>query len=330
MEIINFQILKSDNLTINCDLRSIPENRKKPLVIFLHGFKSFRNWGFIPFCCEFFAKNGFMVINFDYSMNGIIDSEKSIFDTEIFARQTISSHLNDFIYLIEKIKAKDIVINDYLARYWNNQVFTIGHSMGGAISLLGYDKVRQDKIVLWATISQIDRNTERQKQIWKEKGYTEIKIMPSEQILHLNYSYIEDKEKIHQFLLDIQDRLFSIGSHLATDASKMEKVKDMLPSLFDEDILVLEKAIDEMEEHLEPMKFFVLPGGHPLVSHCHIARCICRRSERNVVRYSRHHNTIDPHILPYLNRLSDYLFVLSRYITKLLGAPEFPWIPKRQ
>ncbi|MCX8144079.1 MAG: cob(I)yrinic acid a,c-diamide adenosyltransferase [Bacteroidia bacterium] len=143
-------------------------------------------------------------------------------------------------------------------------------------------------------------------------------------------SDIEDKEKIHQFLLDIQDRLFSIGSHLATDVSKMEKVKDMLPPLFDADIQALEKAIDEMEEHLEPMKFFVLPGGHPLVSHCHIARCICRRSERNVVRYSRHHNTIDPHILPYLNRLSDYLFVLSRYITKLLGAPEFPWIPKRQ
>jgi Uncharacterized conserved protein len=74
-------------------------------------------------------------------------------------------------------------------------------------------------------------------------------------------SDVEDKEKIHQFLLDIQDRLFSIGSHLATDASKMEKVKDMLPPLFDADIQALEKAIDEMEEHLEPMKFFVLPVG---------------------------------------------------------------------
>lgn len=195
MELINFKIQKFDNLFVNCDLRFIPDNRKKALVIFLHGFKSFRNWGFIPFCCEFLAKKGFMVINFDYSTNGIIDSEKSIFDPEIFARQTISSHLNDFLDLVEKIKKKDILINNYLSEYWNNQIFTIGHSMGGAISLLGYDKVRQDKIVLWATISQIDRNTERQKQIWKDKGYTEIKIMPSEQILHLNYSYIEDKEK---------------------------------------------------------------------------------------------------------------------------------------
>lgn len=143
-------------------------------------------------------------------------------------------------------------------------------------------------------------------------------------------SDIENKEKIHQFLLGIQDRLFSIGSHLATDISKLEKVKDMLPPLFDEDIQALEKAIDEMEEHLDPMKFFVLPGGHPLVSYCHIARCVCRRSERNVVSYSRYQNALEPHILPYLNRLSDYLFVLSRYITKLLGAPEFPWIPKRQ
>ncbi len=141
---------------------------------------------------------------------------------------------------------------------------------------------------------------------------------------------IENKNKIVQLLTDIQDRLFSIGAHLATDLSKIEKVKDMLPPLQDKDVLILEQSIDEMEKLLEPMKFFILPGGHQLVSHCHIARCICRRAERSVVKFLHVQEDIEPQILPYLNRLSDYLFVLARYLTKKLNVSETPWIPKRK
>ncbi|MCX7728651.1 MAG: cob(I)yrinic acid a,c-diamide adenosyltransferase [Bacteroidia bacterium] len=140
---------------------------------------------------------------------------------------------------------------------------------------------------------------------------------------------IENKENLIQILLTIQDRLFSIGAHLATSSDKLEKVKEMLPPLFDDDILLLEKSIDQMEEELEPMKYFVLPGGHKVVSYCHVARCVCRRAERWVVKYYHIEPNIEPHILPYLNRLSDYLFVLSRFLSKKLNVNEIPWVPKK-
>jgi cob(I)alamin adenosyltransferase len=142
-------------------------------------------------------------------------------------------------------------------------------------------------------------------------------------------SSIDNKEKILERLIIVQDRLFTIGSHLATDIDKLEKVKEMLPLLYDEDITFLEESIDEMESELEPMKYFILPGGHKIVSHCHVARCICRRAERKVVKFSKVQPEIEPHILPYLNRLSDFLFVLGRYVAKKMNAREIPWIPKR-
>lgn len=136
-------------------------------------------------------------------------------------------------------------------------------------------------------------------------------------------------QNISEQLIFIQDRLFSIGAHLATDIEKIEKVKEMLPPLYDEDIKTLEISIDKMEEELEPMKSFILPGGHIIVSYCHICRCVCRRAERSIIAYARQSREIEPHILPFMNRLSDYLFVLARYFTKKLNAQEIPWVPKR-
>lgn len=125
-------------------------------------------------------------------------------------------------------------------------------------------------------------------------------------------------------LLEIQDRLFTMGSLLATDP-KGSKIQ--LPQLQDSDIENLENWIDQMEESLEPMKSFILPGGHTTVSFCHIARCVCRRAERIVVDLNQT-DKIDPIILTYLNRLSDYLFVLSRKLTLDLNANEIPWKPR--
>lgn len=126
-------------------------------------------------------------------------------------------------------------------------------------------------------------------------------------------------------IVTIQDRLFTLGSWLASDP---EKSKMTLPEIKPEDIEVLEKSIDKMDEELEPMKFFVLPGGHQTVSFCHIARCVCRRAERLVVELNEHAEQ-NPVIISYLNRLSDYLFVYSRYLTVKLKAEEIPWVPKK-
>ncbi len=122
----------------------------------------------------------------------------------------------------------------------------------------------------------------------------------------------------------IQDRLFTIGSLLAADP---EKNKMPLPQIFEDDVVTLEKAIDVINDQVPEMKSFVLPGGHVFVSYCHIARCVCRRAERAVLRLAENEKVEE--LLPkYLNRLSDYLFMLSRQLTQRLNAIETPWKPK--
>ena len=127
-------------------------------------------------------------------------------------------------------------------------------------------------------------------------------------------------------LKEIQDRLFTIGSTLATDRSKETKMK--LPDLHESDLTFLENRIDAMTEALPEMKSFILPGGHVAVSSLHVARCVCRRSERLVVNMMEHQMEVDDLIIRYLNRLSDYLFTLARYAGMKLGAEEIPWKPR--
>jgi cob(I)alamin adenosyltransferase len=127
-------------------------------------------------------------------------------------------------------------------------------------------------------------------------------------------------------LQEIQDRLFTIGSALACDPEKEKKMK--IPDLKETDITLLEKEIDKMNDLLPPMKSFILPGGHPSISHLHIARCVCRRAERSCVRLESEKIEVEPIIIKYLNRLSDYLFILARYTGRLLNVADIPWKPR--
>lgn len=138
------------------------------------------------------------------------------------------------------------------------------------------------------------------------------------------------EENGKKILLEIQDRLFTIGSSLACDPEKETKMR--LPDLREADVVLLEAEIDRMTEQLPPMKHFILPGGHPLVSNLHIARCVCRRAERCCVRLDpvsmEEGNSSELIIIRYLNRLSDYLFTLARFAGQLLDTPETPWKPR--
>lgn len=127
-------------------------------------------------------------------------------------------------------------------------------------------------------------------------------------------------------LKEIQDRLFTIGSSLACDPKKETKLH--IPDLHEADIILLEKEIDTMNETLPVMKHFILPGGHSAVSFTHIARSVCRRAERNCVNLKAHDEPVNPLIIKYLNRLSDYLFVLARYAGHLHKVPEVVWKPR--
>ena len=130
-------------------------------------------------------------------------------------------------------------------------------------------------------------------------------------------------EAITDQLREIQDRLFTIGSALATDPGKEVKMK--LPDLHESDAEWLETQIDKMNEVLPEMRSFILPGGNLASSTCHVARCVCRRAERICVGMQEEGEPIPVLILLYLNRLSDYLFVLARFIGHLNNAPELPW-----
>lgn len=129
-----------------------------------------------------------------------------------------------------------------------------------------------------------------------------------------------------RILKEVQDRLFTIGSSLACDPDKEPKMK--LPDLNEKDIALLEDEIDKMDALLQPMKSFILPGGHPSVSTIHIARCVCRRAERLCVNMHEHEFFVDQLVIKYINRLSDYLFVFARYTSHLLGVEEVAWRPR--
>ena len=146
---------------------------------------------------------------------------------------------------------------------------------------------------------------------------------------------IRDQEidpRSKEILIHIQNKLFTVGAILATDPEKqvLKSGKERLniPKVDEEEIALLETEMDAMDAKLPPMTHFVLPGGHTTVSYCHIARCVCRRAERLAAQLHEQ-EPIDERVLMYLNRLSDYLFVLARMLSYQLQAEEIKWIPKK-
>jgi cob(I)alamin adenosyltransferase len=133
---------------------------------------------------------------------------------------------------------------------------------------------------------------------------------------------IDDNQK--DILKEVQDRLFTIGAALASDP---EKSKMKIPDLHLSDITFLENQIDEMNLVLPELKHFILPGGSPVVSFCHVSRCVCRRAERIIV-HLKAESFVDEKIVVYLNRLSDYLFVLARKLCFDRNVPENQWLPR--
>ncbi len=136
-----------------------------------------------------------------------------------------------------------------------------------------------------------------------------------------------------EVLINIQDKLFTLGAILATDPEKwtLKNGKERLniPKINEGDIEALENQIDQMNDSLPPMTNFILPGGHTTVSYCHISRTICRRAERMATLLDEN-EPFDPRVLKYLNRLSDYLFVLGRKLSHDLQAKEIKWIPEKK
>ena len=141
--------------------------------------------------------------------------------------------------------------------------------------------------------------------------------------LGLVVSMIPARSRGKAVLNRIQERLFVVGSLLAND-HRVSLMK--LPQLQEEDVVLLEKEIDLMTAKLPELKAFILPGGSQAASWCHVARCVCRRAERAVVDLSMK-DKVDVLVIIYLNRLSDYLFVLARALNQAQGIKDILWKP---
>lgn len=187
----NFILYNKLKEKINCDIYFAESQKPSPIVILLHGFKGFKDWGFLPCLAEKLALAGNIVINFDFSRNGIIDREKLIYNPEIFASNLISIEIDDTLTIINAINQNQIPELD-LGNIWNREIYLAGFSRGGGIAILISNLTKIDKLALLAPISTFNRYTTRQIENWEKSGKLIFKNSLTNQKLHINYSYIEE------------------------------------------------------------------------------------------------------------------------------------------
>jgi len=181
----------------------------------------------------------------------------------------------------------------------------------GKTSLIGGTRVTKDhdRLDAYGTVDELNSHLGVVRALMRREGFS-----------------AEDEttvKKIDELLAKTQSELFNVGSQLACEDDELRR---QLPQVQDSSIADLEQAMDEYSTHLEPLKNFILPGGCLSAAHTHIARTVCRRAERLTVAISAH-ESVDDNVIKYLNRLSDYLFVLSRRLNQLLKIPEPIWKP---
>ncbi len=183
----NIKIQSYDGREIQVSLYGENNREDAPNIVFVHGFKGFKDWGFFPYAAQYFADKGFFVVTFNFSLNGIGDNPLEFTEIEDFAKNTISREVKELELVIDNLKK-----GTFGKRTGKTGI--IGHSRGGGVSLLyaGQESAKVDAITTWASVSSFMRYSERQINEWKEKGLLEVKNARTGQIMKMNYSYVED------------------------------------------------------------------------------------------------------------------------------------------
>lgn len=185
------------------------ENRENPCIIFVHGFKGFKDWGFGPYLARFFADRGYFVLTFNFSHNGTGESLTDFTEPEKFAANTYSREVNELSSLIDAYR------NQVFGNIKSSEIGLIGHSRGGAIAILTAAFRREVKAAaLWASISRLDRYSERQKKEWRRKGFMEVKNQRTGQVMKLNESLLDDIENNRSGILNIENAVKSFSRPL--------------------------------------------------------------------------------------------------------------------
>jgi esterase/lipase len=180
-----------------------------PCLIFVHGFKGFKDWGFVPFIGEYFSEKGFFVLTFNFSHNGVGESLTEFDELDKFAENTFSLELSE---LNELISAYNF---GFFGNSSNKGIGLIGHSRGGAISLLlGSVNDEVKAVSTWSAVSDLARYTERQKKEWKKRGFIEVLNTRTKQRMKLNISLLEDIENNLEGTLNIEGAVKNLNKPL--------------------------------------------------------------------------------------------------------------------
>ena len=170
-----------------------------PCIILVHGFKGFKDWGFWPVMGEYFAKHGYFVLSFNFSHNGIGENLLEFTELDKFAENTFSLEISELSEMIEAYR------NNYFGKTNNKKIGVIGHSRGGAVSILATGiNENINALATWASVAKLDRYSERQKLKWRKEGVFKVKNMRTKQVMNLNISLLDDIEKNKSGLLNIE------------------------------------------------------------------------------------------------------------------------------
>lgn len=169
-------------------------------LIFVHGFKGFKDWGFNPYLADYFSKNGFFVITFNFSLNGVGNNLTEFTELDKFAKNTYSREVAELNYIISSYN------NGFFGEINSEKkIGLLGHSRGGAISILvGSANENVSAVATWSAVAKLDRYSQRQKKDWKEKGYFEVLNTRTNQLMRMNYSFLEDIEKNKKLSLNLE------------------------------------------------------------------------------------------------------------------------------
>lgn len=208
-----FRLHSQSGFHISGTIRSAVEATPQPVVIVLHGFKAFKDWGFFPYLCERLAHAGAIAVNFNYSLNGFDEgSDGSHTDMQRFARNTVSQELAD-IRLVLNALQEGSLLADTLS--WNGHLYVLGHSRGAGLALItAREQPTIERVMLWAPVSSFQRYTERQKKLWQEQGYVEVLNTRTNELLRQNVDFLNDiEENTKRFSLTeaIQELRIPIG-----------------------------------------------------------------------------------------------------------------------
>jgi pimeloyl-ACP methyl ester carboxylesterase len=196
----NFVHFTTKRNKLNITAFGVENLSKAPCLIFVHGFKGFKDWGFGPYIGEYFAEKGFFALSFNFSHNGVGDSLTEFTELDKFAENTFSVEIEELTEII------NLYQSNFFGKTENKNIFLLGHSRGAAISLLtASQKNEVSAIAVWSSVSTFDRYSERQKEQWRKNGFFDVFNTRTKQEMRLNVSLLEDLEKHKNTSLNIEN-----------------------------------------------------------------------------------------------------------------------------